>query len=168
MVLVTYEQTPPQLQCKMFCSLTTVTGSWKRVFACFLLWFGLCFLVVVDWLVGFSIVKQSGETGAFPLKEAGVSHCNSAAAKAVTFNQFWPCSYSFMGAWWSFYIFVFLLSCSSFSNFHEPYCSSGGGWRLMFKRIWKEDWCSRLLLWTTTLIPPYCWRCQCSTSCFQE
>lgn len=38
----------------------------------------------------------------------------------------------------------------------------------MFNRIWKEDWCSGLLLWTTTLIPPYYWGCQCSSSCFQE
>lgn len=35
MVLITSEQTAPQLQCKMFCTLTTATNSWQRVFACF-------------------------------------------------------------------------------------------------------------------------------------
>lgn len=33
MVLITCEQTAPQLQGKMFCTLTTDTSSWKRVFA---------------------------------------------------------------------------------------------------------------------------------------
>lgn len=110
-----------------------------------------------------------GRPGALPLYMSGLRPCNSAASKAsVPYSWFRSCCYSPMGGWWSFYIVFFLPSCSSFSHFHQPWCFSGGGWRFQHWRIWKQDLCSRLLLWTTTLIPPYCWTCQCSSSCFQE
>lgn len=48
MVLIICKQTAPQLQCKMFCTLTIATSSWKRILSVFN--FGLVFfsLVVVD------------------------------------------------------------------------------------------------------------------------
>lgn len=75
--------------------------------------------LLIGWLV-LVLWNNLGRPGAFPLYEAGASHCNTAAVKAVTFNQFWPCWYSSVGDWSSFYSFVFLPSCSSFSNFYQP------------------------------------------------